>query len=159
MLSKIIRRLNIEVKILYYRIAKSNISIGRNFRFRKGLTLNCSPNGKIIIGNDVFMNNYTSINAHKKVYIGDNSIIGENVKIYDHNHSFSDKNKLIKEQGYKVKEVSIGSNSWIGSNVVILAGANIGDNVVIGAGCVINSSIADNSVVKNNQSYIIESRR
>lgn len=159
MLKKIIRRLNIEVKILYYRIAKSNIHIGRNFRFRKGLTLNCSSNGKIIIGNNVFMNNYTSINAHKKVYIGDNCIIGENVKVYDHNHAFSDSNKLIREQGYKEKEVHIGKNCWIGSNSIILAGVNIGDNVVIGAGCVINSNIADNSVVKNNQSYIIESRR
>ena len=48
----------------------------------------------------------TAVLCSKKVYIGDNSIIGENVKIYDHNHSFSDKNKLIKEQGYKDSDLA-----------------------------------------------------
>lgn len=159
MLGKVIRRLGIEIRILYYRLTKSNISIGKNFRFRKGLILNCSPKGKIVIGDNVFMNNYTSINSHKKIVIGNDTIIGENVKIYDHNHGFSDKNRLIREQGYKEKEVHIGNNCWIGSNAVILAGVSIGDNVVIGTGCIIKSDIQENSVVKNNQNYIIESRR
>ena len=77
------------------------------------------------IGDNVFFNNGTSIAAKEKIEIGDNCIFGENVKIYDHNHVFKDLQKPIMKQGFSTKSVHIGSNCWLGSNVVVLCGANI----------------------------------
>lgn len=71
-----------------------------------------------------------------------------NVKIYDHNHEFRKREISIKDQGFNIKEVCIGSNVWCGSNVVILKGVNIGDTCVIAAGCVVHDSIPSNSIMK-----------
>ena len=34
------------------------------------------------------------------IEIGEGTIFGENVKIYDHNHKFADLKRSIKEQGF-----------------------------------------------------------
>ena len=94
-----------------------------------------------------------------EISIGDNTQFGESVKIYDHNHQYRNLNLLINQQGYVKGKVIIGSNCWIGSNVVVLKDVEIGDNVVIGAGCVIYKSIPANSLVTNNQNLIITSIR
>lgn len=125
-----------------------NITIGKGFSFRKHLNINLNG-GRLIIGDNVFLNNYCSINVHKEILIGNNCIFGENVKMYDHNHKYKDKNDIIRNQGYSYGKIIIGDNCWIGSNVVILKGVNIGNNVIIGANCVIYKSIPDNCVVKN----------
>lgn len=84
-------------------------------------------------------------------------MFGENVKIYDQNHKFRDRTKLIREQGYSKGRVKIGSNCWICTNAVILKGVEIGDNCVIGAGCIIYHNIPANSVVKSNGGITVES--
>ncbi|MBF9253837.1 acyltransferase [Pontibacter sp. 172403-2] len=103
--------------------------------------------GHILIGNNVFFNNSCSVNCMGDVCIGDNSILGEGVKIYDHNHRFKDRSMNVKEQGFSIGTVKIGNNCWIGSNVTILKDVIIGDNVVIGANCLIKESIPSNFIV------------
>ena len=86
--------------------------------------------------------------------IGDGTLLGENVKIYDHNHKFNKTNISIKDQGFSVAPVIIGAHCWIGSNVIILKGVTIGDNCVIGAGCIIYKDVPNNSVVVNHQNQV-----
>lgn len=90
--------------------------------------------------------------------IDDHCLFGENVKMYDHNHVYADRETPISKQGMRVGEIRIGRNCWIGSNTVILANVEIGDNVVIGANCLIYKSIPSNSVVKNKTELIIQNR-
>lgn len=138
------------VKIVFYKIIYGNkIIFGKKVTFRKALSIVIEKNGKIIIGNGVFFNNYCSLNSLCRIKIGDNSIFGENVKLYDHDHVFKFKNELIKNQGYKLGEISIGSNCWIGSNVIILKSVSIGNNCVIGAGEVVKKNVPNNSILKN----------
>lgn len=112
----------------------------------------------IEIGDDCFFNNDCSINALKSIKIGKGTIFGEGVKIYDHNHRFSDLQKSIKNQGFVSDEITIGNHCWIGSNVIILKGAKISDNCVIGAGVVVKEFIPSNTIVKQNL-YITEKIR
>ena len=123
------------------------IYIGTKFSFRKGLSIQLGKNAKIKIGNNVFMNNFCSINSLDYIEIGDDCIFGEGIKIYDHDHVFNKKG-LIRKSGFKTSKVIIGKNCWIGSNVIILKGAQIGNNCVIGAGCIIDEKIEDNCIVK-----------
>lgn len=131
------------------------IEIGKGTTWRKSFQGNIVK-GKLSIGKNCFFNNYCSLNVLRKVEIGDNSIFGENVKIYDHNHRFNKKEIRLKDQGYSIGSVKVGRNCWIGSNVILLKGAEIGDNCVIGAGCVIDGKIPADSIVKNKNKYVIE---
>lgn len=122
-------------------------TFGKRFCFRNMMLINICDTGNTKIGDNVFFNNGCSINSHCQIIIGDNCIFGENVKIYDHNHIFSEYDKPIYSQGYKNKMVEIGNDCWIGSNVTILPGSIIGCKTIIGAGCVIFDSIPEGSIV------------
>jgi acetyltransferase-like isoleucine patch superfamily enzyme len=135
--------------------SNSALEFGENIQFRSDASIRVVDDSKLSVGNDVFFNNDCSINCMYDIRIGNNSLFGESVKIYDHNHQYRNNNSLINDQGYVKGKVVIGSNCWIGSNVVILKDVEIGNNVVIGAGCVIFKSIPANSLVYNNQNLTV----
>lgn len=145
--------LKIILKMLH-NFGGGKITFGKNVTFRKGFSLMIDKTGKVIIGNNVFFNNYCSINANEQITIGDGTLFGENVKVYDHNHCYKDVDVPIKEQGFTTAPISIGKHCWIGSNVVILKGVTIGDNCVIGAGCIIYKDVPANTVVVNKQELL-----
>lgn len=133
----------------------SKLIFGDNIQIRKDATFRIGKNSVVTIGHGVFFNQNVSLNAMENISIGNNTIFGEDVKIYDHNHGFKNTTMLIKDQPYTIGKIEIGSNCWIGSNVVILKGVSIGDNCVIGANCVIYKDIKPNSLVKSNSSQQI----
>lgn len=119
---------------------------GDNFRTRSGSFININE-GKLTVGNNVFLNRNVSINCRVQVNIGSDVMFGENVCIYDHDHRFDNRELLIREQGYTSSSVVIGNNVWIGSNSVILKGVSIGNNSVIAAGSVVFSDIPENTIM------------
>lgn len=141
---------------LFYRFGGARFIVGKHVTFRKGFSMMIGKNGEVNIGNNVFFNNYCSLNAIERIIIGDGTIFGENVKVYDHNHCYQDPNVSIKEQGFTSAPVNIGKHCWIASNVVILKGVTIGDNCVIGAGCVIYKDVPEESVMINKQELVIK---
>lgn len=158
-----LHRINMTIRRLclmgYYKLVFGNkISFGKGFRSRGNFSLFVTEGAHIIFKKNVFINTSFSISANNLVEIGNNCIIGENVKIYDQNHRFISKDKPISQQGFKIGEVKIGNNCWIGSNVTILKDVVIGDNVVIGANCLIYKDIPANSVVTLNERLTIVKR-
>lgn len=125
---------------------KGRLNIGQNVTLRDGVRIRVNFNGKVSLGSGVGLNNYSLINAMEEITIGDNTIIGQGVKIYDHDHDYKKKGK-IRTTGFQVSPVQIGNNVWIGSNVTILRGTQIGDNCVIGANTLVKGEIAANSLV------------
>ena len=141
----------------YYRFYYGpKLQIGNNFQFRKGFTLLIGELGGVRIGDDVFFNNYCTICVLDKLTIGEGTIFGENVKVYDHNHIYSNPDIPIKQQGYTSAAIHIGKHCWIGSNVMILKGVTIGDNSVIGAGCVVYKDVPSNTRLLNKQEFIMK---
>ncbi|MCQ9640307.1 acyltransferase [Chryseobacterium sp. WG14] len=131
------------------------ITIGENFLIREYGRILVFPNAKLQIGKGVFFNNYCSINCLDNIEIGDDTIFGEGVRLYDHNHLIhKNENLSIEKEKYTKKPIKIGKNCWIGSNTVILKGVTIGDNSIIGAGCVIHQSVPSNTIMKNKQNLI-----
>ncbi len=139
-----------------YRCGGGKIKVGKRFTFRRGFSLMIDRGGEVIIGDNVFFNNYCSLNANERIVIGDGTIFGENVRVYDHNHCYRNPDVPIKEQGFSSAPVSIGKHCWLASNVVILKGVTIGDNCVIGAGCVIHKDVPENTVVVNKQELVFK---
>lgn len=141
-------------KIFYKIVYLKKIKIGKNVTWRNQFSVLIDKGAKVEIGDNCFFNNNCSLASHNEIKIGDGTLIGENVKIYDHNHRFNRINVSIKDQGYTVAPITIGKHCWIGSNVVILKGVTIGNNCVIGAGCVISENIKDNTIVKQNSNKL-----
>lgn len=160
LLYKTIFHINAILKKFFLKlIYGKKISFGKKVTFRRRFNIFIENNAKIVIGENCFFNNDCSLNAQQEIIIGKDSIFGENVKIYDHNHVFKNKDERIINQGFKTEKVKIGNNCWIGSNVVILKGVTIGDNVIIGAGCVIAKNIASNKIVRNQVDMKVEDRK
>lgn len=120
-----------------------SIVIGNGSHILRNVTIQ-SDGGKITIGNNVFINENTSIISRKKIVIGDNCSFGPNVCIYDHDHDFKN-----PKGGFKCSEINIGNNVWVGANVVILRGITIGNNSVVAAGTVVTKDIPEKTVMFN----------
>lgn len=113
---------------------------------------------KINIGNNVGISGAT-IYARKGITIGDNTLIGGNVKILDNDFHPIDveaRNLDIKEK-IGTREVIIGSDCFIGCNSLILKGSKIGSGSVVGAGSVVAGEFPSNCIIAGNPARMIRS--
>lgn len=119
------------------------IKIGSNCRINKQCEIS-STDGEIIIGDRCFFNNNCQIVSKDSIVIGEDVIVGPNLVMVDHDHSFSTNG--INKKKFTTAKIHIGNNVWIGANVVILKNTKIGDNCVIGAGSVVSGEIPSNTI-------------
>ena len=135
-------------KILYWKLKYGKrIKIGKHLKFRKRFHINITNEGYLEIGNNNFFNNDCSINCHEKIIIGNDNLFGENVRTYDHNHVFNNKNIDMKKN-FTTNVIEIGNCNWICTNVVILKQAKIGNYNVIGAGKIVSRKYDDDNIIK-----------
>jgi acetyltransferase-like isoleucine patch superfamily enzyme len=133
------------------------LRIEKNVSCRRFCHFLLYQNADLIINENVFFNNFCSINCLHSIEIGAGTIFGEGVRLYDHNHKYDRSPEvLIHRDKFSTAPIKIGNNCWIASNVTILKGVTIGDNVIIGANCLIYQSIPANTVVKLNQELTIQ---
>ena len=112
---------------------------------------------KISIGSNVGVSGAT-IYARKSIEIGDNTLIGGNVKILDndfHPLEIETRNNDIKEK-IIAKPIRIGKNCFIGCNSIILKGTELGEGCVVGAGAVVSGKFEKNSIIVGNPAKIIK---
>lgn len=104
----------------------------------------------IMIGNNNhFNNNFSVVAEHGGVSIGNDCLVGTNVSIINSDfHHVS----IAKRHGANTrsKDVKIGNNVFIGSNVSICKGVHIGDNAVIANGSVVFDNVKANTIVRGN---------
>lgn len=150
---------------LLIKLNKSNIEWGKNSTFGRG-TVFYAPN-KIIIGNNVYIGKYCSIESD--IEIKDNVLIGNNVGLigkYDHDYSnvgiaikdspwIGDKNYKFKG---KNKKIVINEDVWIGYGVIILSGVTIERGSIIAAGSVVTKDVPKYSICAGNPSKVIAKR-
>ena len=104
--------------------------------------------GELILGKNVNISDYVSINCIEKIEIGDDTGIAEGCKFYDHDHAFvTEPEYEWKQNEFNTAPIIIGKNVKIYSEVTILKGVTIGDNCIIGAKCLINRNIPANSII------------
>ena len=132
-------RVSLSVKVE----GKGRVKIGAS-ECRPNVYLACKKNAAISIGDNVFINRNSVIICHKEITIGDDTMIGPNVCIFDHDHKYGEKGVI---KGFTEGSVKIGKNVWIGAGAILLRGTEIGDNCIIGAGTVVKGHIPDNMMV------------
>jgi acetyltransferase-like isoleucine patch superfamily enzyme len=116
-----------------------------------------TPEARITIGNHVGISGAT-IYARKGISIGDNTLIGGNVKILDNDfHPVDVEARLVDNRSLiGTRPIIIGKNCFIGCNSIILKGTVLGDGCVIGAGAVVSGKFEGNSVIAGNPARVIK---
>lgn len=146
--NKIILPLKLIIPISsYIEIDKcAEVKIGKGIGIRKNVNICVRRNAKLDIGNNVQFNNGCNITCRDNIKIGNNTLFGPNVMIFDHDHDYKKDNF---KDNFKTKRIIIEENCWIGANVVILKGAHVKKNSVIAAGSIVKGVVDENSLFYN----------
>ncbi|MDR2124776.1 MAG: acyltransferase [Desulfovibrio sp.] len=136
----------------------------RNIRMGRGVGLNrhCSlyaSRGKITLGDNVFLGDFTSVNANDaEIRIGSNTAVGPVCLIQGANHAFDRTDIPIVEQGHVPSTVIIEDNVWIGAHAVILPGTRIRSGAVVAAGAVVGRDVPADAVVGGVPARVLRKR-
>ncbi|MEC5200168.1 acetyltransferase-like isoleucine patch superfamily enzyme [Arthrobacter sp. PL16] len=100
---------------------------------------------RLLIADDVFINQGTRIHAQDKISIGARTEIADFVAIYDTNfHAVAPLDPVI------CSPVAIGDDCWIGAGATILPGVTLGRGCVVAAGSVVTKSFGQGTLVGGN---------
>ncbi|HVK98677.1 MAG TPA: acyltransferase [Dongiaceae bacterium] len=93
-----------------------------------------------------------------KCRIEKNCLLGSGVHIMSgkKQHSFTDLDTPIRDQGGRFEKVVIGEDTWIGNGALIMA--NVGKKCIIGAGSVVTDDVEDYSIVVGNPAKVVKKR-
>ncbi|MDM1062249.1 acyltransferase [Empedobacter falsenii] len=139
----------------YYDISpKAIIEIEDKVTMNESNYLTIKSDAKFFVGKNTYITRAT-ISCLGEITIGENCILGEGMKLFDHNHQYTKEPFSVSKTDFNIGFIKIGNNVWTGANVVILKDVTIGDNVIIGAGCVIHKDVPSNSIIVNKQEHKI----
>lgn len=123
------------------------INFGKNVLIKEEGIVYAKKNAKITFGDNTSTGHHTEISANNKIVIGENVIMGAYTYITDSNHGYKNLEVPIRKNPMEVEETIVGSNVWLGRNVMLLKGSHIGDNSIVAAGSVVTKKIPDNMIV------------
>lgn len=149
-ISKCIRRFRCFVARPLFASCGKNVNIERKADFGRGKDIS--------IGN----NSGLGLNCHVRgpLVIGDNVMMGPDVRIITNNHCTERTDIPMCQQGdMPSAKVTIGNDVWIGTRVIILPGVTIGDGAIIAAGAVVSKDVPEYAVVGGVPAKVIKYRK
>lgn len=148
---------------------------GKGACIRRRTRLDVAPWNKFELGKDSTIEDFSAINnGVGPVIIGDrtkiglsNTIIGpvtigndirlaQNITLSGLNHNYQDVSCPIHTQGVSTAPIVVEDATWIGANVVVLAGVTIGKHCVIAAGSIVTKDIPSYSVAVGNPARVVK---
>lgn len=144
-----------------------NVSIGNDFvaydNFRiEAITAYAGEifTPKIIIGNNVSVQQFCHIGCIDKIIIEDGVLIASRVYISDHSHGDTSSESLLMAPNQRKLSskgpVIIKKNVWIGEGAAILPGVTIGENSIVATNAVVTKDVPPNSVVAGVPAKVIK---
>lgn len=140
----------------------SEITAGGGFVCR-GTLRREATGGRIMIGEGVYIGDYSIVSSSASICIGSNVAISHNVSIFDNDSHPLDSDERrshvqrIISQGPPRDAVGIGSSPivigddvWIGFGAIVLKGVTIGRGAVVGAGSVVTKDVPPGALVVGN---------
>lgn len=124
---------------------------GKNFLIEQPFL--CDYGYNIGIGENFYANVNCVILDEALVTFGDNVFIGPNCAFYTAAHPLDAGQRRLGLEF--ARPISVGSDVWIGGNVVVLPGVTIGDGCVIGAGSVVTRDIPAGCLAFGNPCRVI----
>ena len=153
----------IEKEVVLDAMSRKGLIIHENVKIGRYSQIRCSGSMKqlgvgVEIGKNSGLGEFSFLGAAGGIKIGDNVIMGQNIRMHAENHNYADSDVLIRLQGVVHKGIVIEDNCWIGAGVVILDGVTIGQGCVIGANSLVTRNIPANSVAVGSPARVIKSR-
>ncbi len=137
-------------------LRSGRLKIGQGCHFEPGCWITMSDHAKVTLGDDVWLNRNVMVAAENEVTVGDHVMFANGCFIGDASHRFDDPEIPITWQGFTSKgPVRIGSNVWLGVNVVVTSGVTIGDHCVVGANSVVTSDLPDRTIAAGAPAKVI----
>lgn len=175
---RVIKTILFQIKLLFLRLSGGgSVRLGKDASIHPSLKLSVGRGGalvladrvavasqamllvergaELILGEHVSLSRGVQIVCHDRIEIGAETMLANNVLLFDHDHDFRVPGGLA-ERKYKKAPIVIGKNVWIGANTVILRGTTIGDDCVIGAGSVVKGDVPPHTVLvqKRNNEFL-----
>ena len=143
---------------------KAEVDLASSTSWGKGCVISAFTkvkiNGPFVMGGRVQIGTGCFLGAGPAgLTLGDDVLISPNCSILTGNYVFDRLDVPLQEQGTISKGARIGHRVWLGSNSVVLAGADVGDNVIVSAGSVVSGTVPPNSIVQGNPAKVIFTRR
>lgn len=148
---------------------------GKGAIVRPRTRMDVVPWNKFELGEDSTIEDFSAINnGVGDVIIGDrtkiglsNTIIGpvtigndirlaQNITLSGLNHNYEDISVPIHVQGVSTSPIVIEDNSWLGANVVVVAGVTIGKHSIVAAGSIVTKNIPPYSVAVGNPARVLK---
>ena len=118
------------------------LEIGPNTLLEPGCWLTIAEQGRLEIGSGTFLNMGCMVAVHRRVTIGDDTMLANNCFVSDAAHRFDDPDTPVTHQGFTSKgPTTIGSSCWFGVGCVVTDGVTIGDRCVVGANSVVTRDL------------------
>ena len=165
---------------------RQNISLGNNVNIHDYVEINAQVKNSVTLGNNIHIGKYSIIKCTGEytdsipsikigdnfgcgdfcyfgcaggITIGNNVIMGQNVRFHAQNHMFDLVDIPINNQGTTQKGITIEDDCWIGAGSVFLDGITVGKGCVIGSNTLVNKNIQPYSVVVGNPARVIKKRK
>jgi acetyltransferase-like isoleucine patch superfamily enzyme len=106
-----------------------------------------SKGSNISIGDGSLVNRYVMLDDRTDLTIGSFVMVAAGVTIETHTHPFDDFSVPIAQAGRSGRPVTVGDNTVLGYNTVVMAGVNIGYRCIVGANSVVTKDVPDYTVV------------
>ncbi len=113
----------------------AQLVVKSDFKIYSGSRIHIFENSTLILG-EGYINNDLKLGCYKRIEIGYDVRISENVTIRD-----SDNHNIFSSTHVKSSPIKIGNHVWIGMNSTILKGVTIGDGAIVAAGAVVSKDV------------------
>lgn len=125
-----------------YQFAKgAKVDVSGYFRAYTGSLISVEENAELRLGSG-FINNGAKIYCFKKIVIGKDVKIAEEVILRD-----SDNHEILYEGYQKSAPIVIGNHVWIGMRAMVLKGVTIGEGAIVAAGAVVTKDVPPHALV------------
>lgn len=138
---------------------RDRVQIGARTVCRGILRREAFGDGALVVGNQVYIGDDCIISCCDRVEIGDLTLLGHGVQIFDNNShpldvgeretdwlAVSEDRGMRPEHAIDHAPVTIGRGVWIGFGSVVLRGVNVGDGAVVAAMSVVTNDVPPHTV-------------
>jgi len=118
-----------------------NVSFAPNVSFRNA--------ERITIGAGTHIGEYSTIwagNSTGRITFGEKALLAPRVTVTASNYGIA-RGVPPMDQAKNEQDIRIGSGTWLGADVVVLAGVTIGDGAIVAAGAVVTKDVLPDAIV------------
>jgi acetyltransferase-like isoleucine patch superfamily enzyme len=123
-------------------LREGRLEVGAGVVLEPNVWITAPGSARVRIGAGSFLNMGVMVASQELVEIGEHCMLANGCFVSDADHRFDDPVKPVPWQGFTSKgPTRIGSNCWLGANVVVTGGVSIGERCVIGANSVVTRDV------------------